>query len=513
MHGSERYDAETMSLEELEQKQGTRTGRRWVVWAALAAGLALRVWFVRRYAYVSVDAMLYGDFAQNLLKHGVYGYSDTVKGLPVVKPTLIRLPGYPLFLLICFAIFGVGKFEAVMLVQVALDLATCLLLLGTARRMFGERAGLAALLLAALCPFMANYTAAPLTETPTLFCMALAFYGLVRWQDASAGVNRWVGVIGLALAWAVLLRPEQGLLAAAVVPAMGWIGYKNRSKGVPTPDGRHFVRYSTLRVWRGALLVSCLTLLPLVPWTVRNWRTMHVFQPLAPKFATDPGEFNPYGFQRWYRTWAIDFASTDQVYWPYNGDPISIADLPNRAFDSNEQYAETEAVIADYDLTTTATPALDKRFAAIAEARVKADPLRYYLALPVARVVNMIFRPRVDFLPVPLEWWKFRLHKRATVFASGYALLNLGYLVVAAIGFSRRGAWERYEAVVWAMGATIVLRCLLLLTIDNSEPRYTLEFYPVLVVMASGVVSGWFRSSSISPVGVARGLDVHGRFP
>jgi hypothetical protein len=66
---------------------------------------------------------------------------------------------------------------------------------------------------------------------------------------------------------------------------------------------------------------------------------------------------------------------------------------------------------------------------------------------------------------------------------------------------------------VWAMGATIVLRCLLLLTIDNSEPRYTLEFYPVLVVMASGVVSGWFRSSSISPVGVARGLDVHGRFP
>ncbi len=470
-------------MEDVELGRGPLGWRRWDVWSALLAGLALRLWFVRSYSYVSVDALLYGDFAQNLLKHGVYGFSDTVKGVAVVKPTLIRLPGYPLFLLACFAVFGMGKFGAVMLVQVALDLGTCLLLRGTARRMFGERAGLAALWLAALCPFMANYTAAPITETPTLFCIALAFYALVRWQDAGADLNRWIGVLAFALAWGLLLRPEQGLLAAAVVPAMVWISYKG--KGVLTPDGRHFVRYSTLRVCRGALVVSCLTLLPLVPWTVRNWRTMHVFQPLAPKFANDPGEFNPYGFQRWYRTWAIDFASTDQVYWPYNGDPISVADLPNRAFDSNEQYAETDSVISDYDVTTTATPALDARFARIAEERVKADPVRYYVALPVARVVNMIFRPRVDFLPVPLEWWKFRLHPGSTVFASCYALLNLGYLALAAVGFARWRLWERYEAVVLGMAATIVFRCLLLLTIDNSEPRYTLEFYPVLVVMAS----------------------------
>jgi hypothetical protein len=31
----------------------------------------------------------------------------------------------------------------------------------------------------------------------------------------------------------------------------------------------------------------------------------------------------------------------------------------------------------------------------------------------------------------------------------------------------------------------------LLLTIDNSETRYTLEFYPVLIVMGSAVVAGW----------------------
>jgi hypothetical protein len=31
----------------------------------------------------------------------------------------------------------------------------------------------------------------------------------------------------------------------------------------------------------------------------------------------------------------------------------------------------------------------------------------------------------------------------------------------------------------------VVLRCLLLLTLDNSEPRYTLEFFPLLIVWGS----------------------------
>jgi 4-amino-4-deoxy-L-arabinose transferase-like glycosyltransferase len=477
------YDAETMSL-------GKGEGRRWGWWAALAAGLALRLWFVWRHASVSEDSLLYGDIAQNLLKHGVYGISDTVKGLPVIRPTLIRLPGYPLFLAACFGLFGVGKYGAVILVQVAMDLWTCVLLAGVARRVFGERAGLAALWLGAMCPFMANYAAAPLTETPTLFCMALAFYGLVRWREVGAGVNRWVGVIGFALAWAVLLRPEQGMLAVCVVPGMVWISF--RDKDALIAGGDHFVGCWTLRVLP-VLVVCLLTVLPLAPWTVRNLRTMHVFQPLAPRYANDPGELNPYGFQRWFRSWAIDFASTDQVYWNFESNQISIADLPNRAFDSNEQYAATDAALAAYNETTTSTRELDARFAAIARERVKADPVRYYVELPVARVLNMTFRPRVDNLPVPLDWWKFRLHPGATVFAWAYALLNFCYLVGAGIGLWRRELWGDWAPVVWAMVGTVGLRAALLLTMDNSEPRYTLEFYPVLIVLAGGVVGWWVR--------------------
>ncbi len=454
-------------------------------WAALALGLALRMWWVWKYGLVAGDTLVYGSIAQNWLQHGVYGLTGIVNGQPVVRPTLIRLPGYPLFLAACFMVFGIGKYTPILLLQMCMDLWTCLLLAGAARRIFGERAGLAALWLGAACPFLANFVASPLTETPTLFCMALAFYGLVRWVEAGRGLNRWVWAIGFALGWAILLRPEQGLLAAAVVPGMIWLEYK--SKGALIAGGEPFEPSWTLRVLRAALLVSGLALMPLVPWTVRNWRTFHVVQPLAPRYANDPNEFNPYGFQRWYRTWAIDFASTANVYWNYDGDSISIADLPNRAFDSNQQYAQTEAALNEYNLTDTATPKVDVKFAAIAAERVKADPLRYYLWLPLARVFNMWFRPRVDDLSVPLEWWKFRQHKAATLFAAAYGLLNIGYLALAAVGFSRRREWGAWAPVLWAMVATVGLRSALLLTLDNSEPRYTLEFFPVLIVLGSSM--------------------------
>ena len=38
-----------------------------------------------------------------------------------------------------------------------------------------------------------------------------------------------------------------------------------------------------------------------------------------------------------------------------------------------------------------------------------------------------------------------------------------------------------------AMAAAVALRLLLLLTLDNSEPRYTLELFPMLLVWAGAL--------------------------
>ena len=445
------------------------------VMVALAVGLVLRLWFVWRQGYLAGDTLVYGDIARNLLLHHVYGFSQTVNGVAMApRPTLIRLPGYPLFLAACFWVFGVGRYTAVMLVQAAVDLSSCLLLGGVAGRLFGRRARLGAVWLAAVCPFTANYVAAPLTETLTLFCIALAFYGLTRWRSRVAeecrGVNRWLFVIAAALGYAILLRPEQGLLAAAIVPAIAWVLLR---------------RWGLRAIVGPVLLMSVLTLLPLAPWTVRNWRTFHVVEPLAPRSAMDVGEFDPVGFNRWYRTWAVEYASTEQVYWKYNSDEIVVGVLPGRAFDSAEQYRDTAAVLEDYNQTTTATPALDARFEALARARIGAHPVEYFVGLPVARVVNMALRPRTEMLPLPVEWWRW--HGWGSAAAAGYGVVNLGYFVLAGVGLWR-GRGDRM--VVWAMLGMVALRVALLLTIDNSEPRYTLEFFPVLVVLASEVWAG-----------------------
>ena len=227
-----------------------------------------------------------------------------------------------------------------MYVQCVIDLFTCLLIAALAGRLFGQRAAMAALWLSALCPFMATYTAAPLTEVLTLACIALTFYGFERWRSAGLGSNRWLWVTAVAMAY------SRSTAAGAGTARSG-------SHSGDAVDGLAVVRTPRLaadgRLAARRRLPPFCVVLPLVPWTVRNWRTFHVIQPLAPRYATDPGELVPLGFQRWYRTWAIDFASTEEVYWNYDSAPIEIGDLPARAFDSNDQYVQTAAILNDYN--------------------------------------------------------------------------------------------------------------------------------------------------------------------
>jgi 4-amino-4-deoxy-L-arabinose transferase-like glycosyltransferase len=473
--------------------------KRWRFWlgagAALLAGLLVRLWFIHHMALVIGDSLMYGDIARNLLQHGVYGFShsSTPPDEFGISPTLIRLPGYPFFLAACFRLFGMEHYNAVLYTQAVVDLITCCLASALTGRLFGDRAALAVLWIAALCPFTASYVGTALCETLVLGTIALALYSFARWQDAGRGYNRWLWITAIALAWSILLRPEQVLFAAAILAAMLWASLARRSTGM--------VR-SGLPILAAALCV----ILPLVPWTARNWRTFHVFQPLAPKYANDPREPAPLGFSRWYRTWAIGFAATENVYWNYPGDHIDVAGLPQRAFDIGPQSASddlrdrTAALLADYNAgighSQEVNPEIDARFDALGEERIHAHPVLYYVGLPVARVLDMTLRPRTEMMDVPLDWWKWRAHPAQSAFAGGYAALNLACIILGVAGFLawKRRAWfsfgqpqNSYRELAFAMAASLILRTALLLTIDNSEPRYTLEFFPVLFVWAGAL--------------------------
>ncbi|GAC1416540.1 MAG: hypothetical protein NVSMB62_06270 [Acidobacteriaceae bacterium] len=465
---------------------------RFWLWAAgaLVAGFLLRLAFVMHHPAFAGDALVYGGIARNLLLHGTYGFNDQANGAGslVILPTLIRVPGYPLFLAACFRLFGIENYTAALYVQLVADLLTCVLVSATTYRLFGRCAGLAVLWAAALCPFTANYVATPITESLVLTTIGLSFYAMLRWQAAGAGYSRWLWLLSAALAASVLLRPEQGLLAASVLPGIFWIERTKMRSGMPAPVAG-----------AGPALAAALCLiLALLPWTLRNWHTFHLFQPLAPRSATDPGETSPVGFNRWYRTWGVDFASTDQVYWNVNGARIELAALPDRAFalsciaprkvprEALPMYAATAALLDEYNQTTDDTPELDARFAAVAEQRTRAAPLCVAIGLPIARLMNMLLRPRAELLRLPDEWWKPSTPSRDRAFALGYAALGVAYVLLAVAGLIR---WLRLcsdqidtRPILYAMTAAVVLRAALLLTLDNSEPRYTLEFFPIFFV-------------------------------
>jgi len=494
--------------------------------------MGLRLLFVFRFPAVVDDSHFYANIAENWLQHGVYAVTDSGQ----IVPTLSRLPGYPAFLAAIFAIFGIENFRAVLLIQVLVDLTTCFLIADSARRLSSERAARAAFALSAACPFLANYAAAALTECLEIFFTALALdlalAGLkLRAADPSLrsespsskeasskhastrGTRIWFGC-GLAIGGAILLRPDGGILLAAIggyllillfrccVPTLNTIAMTSSAAGPraanPRPEAVRKPEAESrmsafLPILRAGVLLSLGALIPLLPWTVRNLHTLHRFQPLAPRYANDSDELVMTGFNRWVKTWMAEYVSVEEIYWNVPGDPIDLARLPKRAFDSEQQRQQTAALIADYNRGQDTppenhdrdmTPELDSRFAALAAARVKAAPLRYYVWLPAARIADMWLRPRTELLPPDPRWWEFNDELRPVVTVLGFGLLNLLYLGMAAAGWFRTREYFGFGLLV----LFLVLRSVFLGTLENPETRYTLECYPAVIILAGSLL-------------------------
>jgi hypothetical protein len=301
-----------------------------------------------------------------------------------------------------------------------------------------------------------------------VFAVSLALWSTGRMLRAQAEGRRDGGAMVFAsgaMALAMLLRPDGVLVGAAVVTAIVWYAWR---------QGRLPAGMKT------ALLCGLVAALPLAPWAVRNWRTFHVIQPLAPRRVNDPGEVVNYGFYRWMNTWSVDFVSTGNVFWKVGSETIDINDLPSRAYDSPEQRAQTAELLAEYNSQKTVTPELDARFAELAQQRVRVHPVLCLVWVPVLRVADMAVRPRTETLGLDADWWRFDKHYVESVEAVGLGLLNLALVVAALWGVARgRMPWVAM-AVVY-----VQLRCALLSTMENSEPRYTLEAMPVLIACAA----------------------------
>ncbi|MFL6214135.1 MAG: ArnT family glycosyltransferase [Blastocatellia bacterium] len=314
------------------------------------------------------DGRLYARIANNLLDNHVYSIATEAP----FEPTYIRLPGYPLFLVLVYKTFGRDNNTAARVIQAVVDTLTCWLVAWLAfvwtpaawqvekRR----RALLIALLLMATCPFLAIYAATLLTEIWTAFfvtlCALAASLGL-RSRSAKRQAVWWL-VAGLAGGGATSFRPDAGLFVAAVGGTLALVAAarlierwraKKSNESDKAPDEATGEPQTTRQVLAKAVIHGALLsfgfALALAPWTIRNARVFGVFMPIAPSEVNMPGEFVPRGFTLWLKTWVTDVKYTQTVEWALDARPIHIEQVPAEAFDSPDERDRIADLLARYN--------------------------------------------------------------------------------------------------------------------------------------------------------------------
>ena len=465
---------------------------------ALLVGGVLRLLFVLKYPASSGDTVLYDQLASNWLKFGKLAMD--IGGTPT--PVDLRMPGYPAFLAVIYAITGRSGDSArfpVMLAQILVDLATCLVAAALAAllvRIAGQaakanRTFLAALWLAALCPFTANYVAVTLTEVWAVFLTTVAFVVLVLLATDVCGYpvpsilgrqftrrDAWKLAVlaGFIVGLGTLFRPEAPLLLVTTFAALGhWMARRN--------DTRRWLTLCTV------MAIGCGV--ALLPWTIRNAVTLHEFQPLAPKDATLPSEVDPKGFLAWEKTWLYRMRDAYLVTWKLNDQEIHMDDIPAYAFDTSDERDRVSMVLERYNDELTWTSEEDAMFAQLARERTARHPERTYVWIPLKRVAVMWFTPRIELLPVSGHVFPLRyqaeedpVDQRVTILIF---LLNVIYVGLAVWGTWKLWKYRRTHVSIAVLLTYIIVRTAFLTTMETPEPRYVLVCFPALIALGAQI--------------------------
>jgi dolichyl-phosphate-mannose-protein mannosyltransferase len=494
------------------------------------------------------DSLGYEQIARNVLEHHVY----THVAEPPYTPTLVRLPGYPLFLAAIYSVFGHTNNTAVRIVQALIDAGTCILAAVLAwlwqpdeRRKMAT--AIAALALAAVNPFTTIYAATILTEVPATFLVVAACIAatLAFREEKLERELRWWAVSGLLISVGVLFRPDLGLAAAAVgITLVVARFFSGKAEDDPKRRRRFALPAHSIvsRIFLPAAVFTVAFVLVLAPWTIRNWRTLHVFQPLAPLNANMPGEFTPLGYEHWLKTWMTDGDYLDDLLWDLDKNQIDVDELPDSAFDSQGEHDRVSELFDQYngpedenasDNETAApasspspspgqsankgqpannsgdensedtdeadqendakkeqkmgtmTPEIDAGFGQIAAERIARHPFRYYVLLPLRRAHSLWFNTHSDYYPFTGNALPLRNPDNSpgqNFWLPIFAVLVAIYTVLGVGGFVLLVMNGGADGRIWVLLVALIFatRLALFSMAVSVEPRYVVEFFPFL---------------------------------
>lgn len=217
---------------------------------ALALRAALVGWAAGRFPPVA-DAGFYHHLATRLSQ----GLGYTWQWADGVVTYVAHYPvGYPALIAGVYRVFGAEPGVA-MALNAAFGAVSVLAVHRIAARGAARLGALVAALAVALHPALLFYTPALMTEGITASLLAIAAWVAVHARDARRPLRSWI-LLGLILGVGTLVRGQTLLVAPLFGALAAW-----RSRDVR-------------RVVGGALLVTSVASLTVLPWTLRNCRRM-----------------------------------------------------------------------------------------------------------------------------------------------------------------------------------------------------------------------------------------------
>jgi hypothetical protein len=236
------------------------SGARGVALALLAAALLLRVGLVIATPHYRLgsDAADYDRHARSLAAGHGYPASTVAPG---GGPTALRPPGYPVFAGAVYLVTG-PRPNAVRLVQALLGALTAALTGLLAARVWGTRAGLFALGVAAVFPPLLAIGTAVTPEALFLPLELAAVLALLVHRDGRR--LRWALAAG-ALAGLAILTRQNGAVILIPLALGAW--------GLPPRRSARGAAPAVALLAAAALVVA--------PWTVRNALVLHAFVPVS----------------------------------------------------------------------------------------------------------------------------------------------------------------------------------------------------------------------------------------
>lgn len=225
---------------------------------ALAVRLAYVLFFAG--SYLSPDSSEWIANAQLIISDHTYGDSW-------------RPPLYSFFLALVYFLFG-QTLLAIRLTQSLLGAATCLLVYYISRTVFNKKVGFSGACLCSFYPYFIYYTGDVLAETLLTFLLAASIECLVYFQEEPT----WPKAIlaGFCLGLTSLCKPVI-LPFVILLPVWGIIVYRQQ--------------------WRQVLpkisIILAVTILVILPWSVRNYFYYHEFTLVSTSGASLWLAYNP----------------------------------------------------------------------------------------------------------------------------------------------------------------------------------------------------------------------------